>query len=68
MDSLNYYLNRFLELCGLENITLYQLPGLIVTLIAIVIVIYAFYRAVITTLWPGETCHEHIKHSILEEE
>jgi hypothetical protein len=68
MEFMNSYINRFLELCGLENVTLYQLPGLIVIFIAILIVIYAFYSAVVSTLWPGEVSQNHIKYRILEED
>ncbi|MCG8432900.1 MAG: hypothetical protein MJA83_02585 [Gammaproteobacteria bacterium] len=68
MERVIYYFELLATLCGFDGRSGYSIPGMIVVLLALVAVIYAFYRAIISTIWPGETARSHIKHRILSDE
>jgi len=60
-------LRQFLDFCGLEQLSWFEVPGLMIVLLALFLVIYAFQRAVTYSIWPQEPHYDHIKNSILEE-
>ncbi len=68
MDSVNYYIELLASVCGFETPDTIEMFGLVVVLLATFILIYAFYRAIFLTIWPGETSADHIKRRVLNEE
>lgn len=65
MDRIIYYFDLFISLCG--DVTSASLFGIIVVVLATITLIYAFYRAVYVSIWPGEVEPDHIKRRILSE-
>jgi len=65
-EILNNYWLRFLNACGIERFSWVEAPGLIVVFLALGLVIYAFYKATLYSIWPHEPQNERIKHSILD--
>ncbi len=68
MDRANYYIGLLASVCGFESPDTITTLGLAVVLLATCVLIYAFYRAVYVTIWPGETSADHIKRRVLIEE
>ncbi len=68
MDTVRYYIELLATMCGFETPDTITTFGLAVVLIAMFILIYAFYRAILVTIWPGETNANHIKRRVLNEE
>lgn len=50
-----------------QNLSVMDVPGILIVMLASVIVVYAFYTAVRVSIWPAETDLSHIKYSVLEE-
>ncbi|MFT4860964.1 MAG: hypothetical protein ACI95C_000162 [Pseudohongiellaceae bacterium] len=50
------------------DITVLNIPGMMVVAVASIIVVYSFYRAVKVSIWPHEEDQEHIKNRILKED
>ena len=68
MDRANYYIELLASVCGFGSPDTITTLGLVVVLLATCVLIYAFYRAVYVTIWPGETSADHIKRRVLIEE
>ncbi len=68
MDRVSYYIELLASMCGFDNPDTVTTFGLVVVIIATFILIYAFYRAIYVTIWPGETSVDHIKRRVLIEE
>jgi len=68
MDSVNYYIELLATVCGFETPDTIDTFGLAVVLLATLVLIYAFYRAILLTIWPGEISADHIKRRVLNEE
>ena len=66
-DRLSYWFDLLLTACGLDGAGDNLLFGLIVVLTAAVALVYAAYRALTATLWPGETDPYHIKHRVIRD-
>ncbi len=68
MDRVGYYMELLASACGFDAPDAITKSGLVVVLLATCVLIYAFYRAVYVTIWPGETNADHIKRRVLIEE
>ena len=68
MERLNYYLEMLANICGFSSPDSISALGLIVVAMASCVLVYAVYRAIFITIWPGETSANHIKRRILIEE
>jgi len=68
MDRVRYYLELLASMCGFDKPDAITTSGLVIVVFATVILIFAFYRAVLITIWPGETSTDHIKRLVLIEE
>ena len=68
MDSVSYYIELLASVCGFETPDTIMTFGLVVVVLATFILIYAFYRAVLVTIWSGETNADHIKRRVLIDE
>ena len=68
MNTLRYYIDLLASLCGFDIPAEVSTFGILVVIFASLILIYAFYKAVALTLWPGESNHNHIKYRVLVEE
>jgi hypothetical protein len=67
-ETIAYYFQVFLSLCG-ELFTGYtSIFELAIVLLAFLVVVYAFYKAITLSLWPGETSKNHIKRTVLEDD
>jgi len=65
-ERVQYYIDLILTLCGYDGVvTDVSWIAIAVVVTALVVVMYAFYKAVIYTLWPGETKGSHIKRMVL---
>ncbi len=67
-DRLRYYIDLLAALCGFDSPQTVSAFGIVFVLLAAVVLIYAFYRALLLTLWPGEQDSQHIKWRVLEDE
>ena len=65
--SFDYYLELMLSLCGFDSPAIISIGDVIMVVIAALVLIYALYRAVVLTIWPGEYEPSHIKHAFLDE-
>ena len=68
MDRVNYYFDLLASVCGFDSPDAITKSGLVVVIVATFVLIYAFYRAILLTIYPGETNADHIKRYILIEE
>lgn len=68
MDKLHYYVDLLATLCGFDSPETISTFGIVFVLLAAVVLIYAFYRAVFLTIWPGENNRHHIKWRVLDDE
>lgn len=66
-DAAAYYFKLFLTLCGDIVSSDISIPALLIVFFAAAVVVYAFYQAIICTIWPGETSSAHIKRKVLED-
>jgi hypothetical protein len=66
-DRIRYYVDLLISLCGFDGSEGALFFGWIVTGVALLIVIYAFYVGITKALWPGETDPAHIKYRILDD-
>lgn len=67
-DRLRYYIDLLAALCGFDSPETVSTFGILFVVFATIVLIYAFYRAVLLTLWPGERNADHIKWRVLDEE
>ena len=67
IDKVIYYFELFLALCGDIARTDISIFALLIVLLAAGMVVYAFYRAIYCSIWPGETSQTHIKRIVLED-
>lgn len=66
LDSMIYYLEYWVSLCGLDVNLREEGLGMFFIFFALVILIYAFYKAAIFTISPQEGDEAHCKYSVLE--
>lgn len=66
-DEAAYYFKLFLTLCGDIVSSDISISALLIVVFSAGVVIYAFYQAIIFTIWPGETSSAHIKRKVLED-
>ena len=66
MDTLRYWMEVVLALCGIDASA--SVPGIVAVLSAFVVLVFAAWRAVACSFWPGETDARHIKYRILADE
>ena len=67
IDFIEGYWIRFLNACGVESFSWLDTPGMIVVMASFVIVLYAFYKATVFSIWPNEPHNEAVKMSIFDE-
>ncbi len=67
-ERLRYYVDLLAALCGFDSPEKISLFGVVFVILATAALIYACYRAVLLTLWPGERNAEHIKRRVLNDE
>lgn len=67
-QTLNVYWIQFLELCGLSGFSWWDLPGMLVVVLATLMVIYAFLKAVSCSLSPSEPKYDVVKNQIFDDE
>jgi len=66
IERVQYYVDLILTLCGYDGVVAdVSWSAIAVVVTAFFVVMYAFYKAVIYTLWPGETKESHIKRMVL---
>lgn len=65
-DKIQYYIDILLAACGFDGSSGLPWLDVVVVSIAAFIVVYAVYRMIVCSLWPGETDHHHVKYSILD--
>lgn len=58
---------RILNACGIDQMSWLEVPGLLVVALAFALVIYAFYKATLYSIWPHEPGRDGIKQSIFDE-
>jgi hypothetical protein len=66
-EEATYYFKLFLTLCGDIVSSDISMAALLIVVFSTGVVIYAFYQAIICTIWPGETSSAHIKRKVLED-
>jgi len=66
-DRLQYWIDLLVTACGLDGAGEYSLAGIVTVLTAAAVLVYAAYRALTATLWPGETDPDHIKHRFIRD-
>ena len=66
-DRLQYWIDLFVTACGLESAGEYSVVGVVAVAAAAAVLVYAAYRALTATLWPGETDPDHIKHHFVRD-
>lgn len=67
-NSIRYVVDVIATLCGLDSPDELSVPGLCGVLLAAVILVYACFRAVLLTAWPGENDTHHVKNRVLRDE
>lgn len=67
-DSIRYFVDVIATLCGFDSPESLSLAGLSGVALAAVILIYACFRAVLLTVWPGERETCHIKRRVIRDE
>ena len=68
MERLRYYVDLLAALCGFDSPDRVSAFGVSIVMLAAAALIYACYRAVLLTLWPGEQGTDHIKRRVLDDE
>lgn len=68
METILYYINLLVALCGFDGSDGNATFGWIVISLASIIVVYAFYEGITKALWPGELDASHIKYRILDDD
>ena len=68
MNTFRYYVDLLASLCGFDIPDKVSTFGILVVVFATLILVYAFYKAVALTIWPGESNPEHIKRRVLVDE
>ncbi len=66
--TLRYIVDVIATLCGFDAPDALSLPGMGFVSLAALVLVYACYRAVLLTLWPGESDAGHAKHRVLRDE
>lgn len=66
-DRLSYWFDLLLTACGLDGAGDFSAFGILTVLGAAAVLVYAAYRALTATLWPGETDPYHIKHRVIRD-
>ena len=67
-ERIRYYIDLLATLCGFDSPQEVSAFGMVMVALAAATLIYACYRALTLTLWPGECSADHIKRRILEDE
>lgn len=68
IERLQYYADLLVALCGFDSPEQVSLFGVVIIILAAALLIYACYRALLLTLWPGEQETDHIKQRVLDDE
>ncbi len=68
IERLRYYADLLVTLCGFDSPEQVSLFGVVIVVLASALLIYACYRALLLTVWPGEQETRHIKRRVLEDE
>ena len=68
MERLRYYADLLATVCGFDSPEQISALGIFFVVLAAAALIYACYRALLLTLWPGEDDADHVKRRVLEEE
>ena len=67
-ERLRYYVDLLATLCGFDSPEQVSAFGVLIVILATAVLIYACYRAVLLTVWPGERGTDHIKRRVLDDE
>ena len=67
-EQLEYWLDAIATACGLDSASEASVAGLAVVAAAGATLVFAAYKAVTATLWPGERRSDHIKRRVLLDE
>lgn len=68
IERVRYYLDLLAALCGFDSPEEISTFGIVMVALAAATLIFACYRALTLTLWPGEKNVDHIKRRVLEDE
>ena len=68
LEQLRHWLDVVATACGLDSASDASVAGLAAVALAGATLVFAAYRAVTATLWPGETDPRHVKHRMLRDE
>lgn len=67
-ERIRYYVDLLAALCGFDSPQEVSAFGIAMVALAAATLIYACYRALTLTLWPGERGADHIKRRVLDDE
>ena len=68
MGTLRYWLDLVATLCGFDASENLSAVEVALVLAALAVLVYAAYRAITCTFWPGEVDEAHIKYRVLADE
>ena len=67
-DLIRYYIDMLATLCGFDAPATLEIPGFTIVLLAAAVLVYACFRAILLSAWPGEHDAGHVKCRILHDE